>query len=137
MARIAGLRNGAEMVEGLVYFGRMLDKIRLHAKGQLPADYNRGSGFDARMARLFRLDYAAIEKRTLEGGTDEDVLEWCNKTGRKLEEDDIEYFNVYMLKRGLADEKTAALAKMKADRGWAGRDDIKTYFDFHRADEAE
>lgn len=137
MAKVPGLRNGSEMVEGLVYFGRMLDKIRLHAKGKLPEDYNRGSGFDARMCRLLRLEYEAIEKRTLEGGSDEDILEWCYKTGRKLEEDDIEYFNVYMQKRGLADEKTAALAKMKADRGWQNRDDIRTYFDFHRADEAE
>lgn len=137
MAKVPGLRDDAEMVGGLVFFGRMLDKIRLHAAGKLPSDYNRGSGFDARMCRLLRIDYEKVVKRTLEGGSDEDILEWCYQNGRKLEEDDIEHFNAFLSKRGLADDKTASIAKMKADRGWANRDDIKTYFDFHRADEAE
>ena len=31
-------RSPAEKIGGLVYFGRMLDKIRAHAKGELPAE---------------------------------------------------------------------------------------------------
>jgi Domain of unknown function (DUF5069) len=43
-----GLRSPSEKVGGLFYFGRMLDKMRLHARGKLPADYheNLGKGFD-------------------------------------------------------------------------------------------
>ncbi len=137
MAKVPGLRDDIVTVGGLVYFGRMLDKIRLHAKGALPSDYNRGTGFDARICRLLRVEYDAVVKRTLAGGSDEDVLAWCYQAGRKLEEDDIEHFNAFLSKRGLADDKTASLAKMKAERGWSNRDDIVTYFDFHRADEAE
>ena len=33
---IPGLRSPHDKVSGLVYFGRMLDKIRLHAAGKLP-----------------------------------------------------------------------------------------------------
>jgi len=42
------LRSPSEKIGGLFYFGRMLDKIRLHAKGELPSDYhaNLGVGFD-------------------------------------------------------------------------------------------
>ncbi len=42
------VRSPGAKVGGLVYFGRMLDKIRVHAKGELPADYHPklGSGFD-------------------------------------------------------------------------------------------
>jgi gluconokinase len=42
------LRSPSEKVGGLFYFGRMLDKIRLRAKGELPSDYhaNLGIGFD-------------------------------------------------------------------------------------------
>ncbi len=32
-------RSPAEKVGGLVHFGRMLDKIRAHARGELPAEY--------------------------------------------------------------------------------------------------
>jgi len=47
MATVAQ-RSPSEKVGGLFYFGRMLDKIRLHAKGELPLDYhaNLGKGFD-------------------------------------------------------------------------------------------
>ena len=46
---VPGLRSPYLKVGRLVYFGRMLDKIRLHAAGKLPeADYgaNLGKGFD-------------------------------------------------------------------------------------------
>lgn len=134
--RVPGLRNGIERVSGMVYFARMLDKIRLHAAGKLPADYNRGNGFDDRCVKLLKVDYAALERRTLEGGTDEVVLEWAMTTGRRPTPEEMEMWNAWIGKRGWRDEKTEALAKMKADRGWANRDDIVTYFDFHRADEA-
>ncbi len=38
MSKVA-LRSPSEKVGGLFYFGRMLDKIRLNAKGELPPDY--------------------------------------------------------------------------------------------------
>ena len=36
--KIPGLRHSVERVEGLVFFARMLHKIRLHARGMLPTD---------------------------------------------------------------------------------------------------
>ena len=48
------LRSPSEKVGGLFYFGRMLDKIRLHAKGELPSDYhaNLGKGFDEKCVKF-------------------------------------------------------------------------------------
>src|SRR5438309_489448 len=48
------IRSPSAKVDGLVYFGRMLDKIRLHAKGELPAEYqpNLGKGFDGSSLEL-------------------------------------------------------------------------------------
>ena len=34
-----GIRSPSAKVGGLVYFGRMLDKIRAHEKNELPPDY--------------------------------------------------------------------------------------------------
>lgn len=41
--KVPGIRSSYEKVGGIVYFGRMLDKIRLHAAGQLPDGYNLGT----------------------------------------------------------------------------------------------
>ena len=41
--KIPGLRSSFEKVGGIVYFGRMLDKIRLNAAGRLPDGYNVGT----------------------------------------------------------------------------------------------
>ena len=72
---------------GLVYFARMLDKIRLHAAGQLPEGYFVGvedpTVFDARCTRFLRVDYDELARRTLQGGTNEEILDWCFERGPK------------------------------------------------------
>jgi hypothetical protein len=83
---IPGLRSPADQVKGLVYFGRMLDKIRVSAQGKLPPDWEAARGmayptsFDARCCRFLNIDYKALEAETLKGGTDEQLLEWASKT---------------------------------------------------------
>ena len=68
--------------KGLVYFARMLDKIRLKAKGELPPGYFVGldpdpTVFDARCTRFLRVNYDEVVDRTLKGVSDEQFLEWC------------------------------------------------------------
>jgi hypothetical protein len=85
--KIPGLRSPYEKVGGLVYFGRMLDKIRLHAAGQLPPDYASNLGeadwyfFDARCVRFLGVKYKALVKRVQQGGTDTQILRWCFQQG--------------------------------------------------------
>lgn len=133
--KIPGLRPSADRVGGLVFFGRMLDKIRLHAAGRLPADYNRGTGLDGRVCRFLRVEYAAVVEQVRAGGTDEQILEWCLANGRRPTEEELLIFNAFLSKRGWRDETTADLEAMKRERGFAGRDEIQTFFDFHKADE--
>lgn len=42
-----------------------------------------------------------------------------------------------MSKRGWNDEATETLEKMKQERGFSRRADIRTIFEFHKADEEE
>ena len=133
--KISGLRHSAAQVGGIVFFGRMLDKIRLHAQGKLPADYNRGTGFDGRVCRFLQIGYPALVERVLAGGSDEDILAWCFAHGRKPREEEIFIFNAFLTKRGWHDDSSAELETMKHDRGFADRADIQTFFDFHKADE--
>ena len=71
---------------GIIFFARMSDKIRLNAQGLLPAGYNLGfsdpTSFDARFCRFWEIDYDRLAAKTLEGGTNEELLEWCFQ-GRK------------------------------------------------------
>ena len=76
---IPGLRSDYEPIGGLVFFGRMLDKIRLKDAGQLPPEYYTGTvnrtHFDARCCTFLRLDYERLVARVLPGGTDAEILE--------------------------------------------------------------
>ena len=139
--RVSGLRSSFEKVGGIVYFGRMLDKIRLQAAGKLPNGYNLGTKvwtwFDARCTRFLGVDYDSLAKEVLKGGTDEEILGWCFEQGRRPTEEEIEIWNEFITKRGWRDGSSAALAEAKRKGGFENRDDIQTAFEFHRADESD
>ena len=126
--------------KGLVYFARMLDKIRLKAKGELPDGYFTGpepddTVFDARCSRFLGVNYDELRERTLKGGSDEEILEWCFENGRRRTEEEIEIWNSFVLKRGWRDAGSEDLAATKKEAGFGDRDDIQTWVDFHDADE--
>ena len=137
---IPGLRSPFDQVGGIVYFGRMLDKIRLHAAGKLPESWEamRGAGtkgtFDWRCCEFLQLDYAALEAETLKGGTDEELLAWAFAHGRKPSEQEIEVWNGFMTKRGWRDSGTPTLHKRLAEIGLP-LDTVETMFEFLDLDE--
>ncbi|HEX8295938.1 MAG TPA: DUF5069 domain-containing protein [Chthoniobacteraceae bacterium] len=134
---VSNLRSPAAKVGGLFYFGRMLDKIRLHAAHQLPPEYhgNLGTGFDARALSFLWLEYPALVDRVKAGGSDEEILEWAFAQGRRPSEEEIEIWNDFMRKRGWNDESTERLQMRIRDSGFEGRADIHTFFDYIDADE--
>ena len=126
--------------KGLIYFARMLDKIRLKAAGKLPADYFVGvdddpTMFDARCTIFLGVDYNELVDRTLKGGSDEEILQWCFKCGRKPSEEEIKIWNAFLLKRGWRDEASADLKAAKKREGLEDRDDIQTWVDLHDVEE--
>jgi hypothetical protein len=135
--KIPGLRHSSEQTGGIVFFGRMLDKMRLHSQGKLPSDYKRGTGTDSRVCRFLHVEYSAISERALAGQSDEEILEWCFEHGRRPNDEEILMFNAFLTKRGWRDHQSAELEEMKRNRGFGHRADIQTFFDFHKADEAE
>ncbi len=121
---IPGLRSPSDQVNGLVYFGRMLDKMRLAAAGKLPADWQpmRGTGmkgsFDARCCSFLKVDYASLEAETVKGGkSDEELLEWAFTNGRRPSDEEIEIWNAFMTKRGWRDAGTQRLHERLAELG--------------------
>ena len=125
---------------GLIYFARMLDKIRLKAAGELPEGYFVGldpdpTVFDARCTRFLGIDYDALRKGTLQGGSDEEILEWCFQNGKRRSEEEIEVWNGFILKRGWRDGGSEELAETKKREGLGDRVDIQTFVDYHDVDE--
>ena len=139
-APMSAPRSAYDRVGGLVYFARMLDKIRLHAAGRLPSDYhkNLGIGFDGRCVRFLHVDYQALRGRVLQGGTDEAILQWCVDQGRRPNDEEILIWNSFMMKRGWRDEadgSTRELDGYKAASGLSERHDLVTFFDYYEVDE--
>lgn len=136
MPYVPGLRSSYALTGGLVYFGRMLDKIRLHAAGRLPADYhaNLGIGFDGRTCAFLGVDYSALRTRTLAGGTDEEILAWCHAQGGACPEATREIWNRFMMKIGWRDDRSPALRQRIADFGLSDHP-IETFFDLNDFDE--
>ncbi|MGI9114574.1 MAG: DUF5069 domain-containing protein [Chthoniobacterales bacterium] len=125
--------------KGLIYFARMLDKIRLKAAGQLPSGYFVGvddpTFFDARCTRFLGVTYDELVARTLQGGSDDEILEWCFARGRRPSEEEVEVWNAFLLKRGWRDASSADLVEAKKRSGWEKRDDIEAWVDLHDAEE--
>jgi len=124
---------------GIVFFARMLDKIRLHAQGQLPDGYNLGfsdsTSFDARFCRFWEIDYDQLVAKTLEGGSNEELLEWCFRGRKWPNQEQILVWNSFIIKRGWRDTGAPGLVIQKESSGFADRDDIQTYVDLHDAEE--
>lgn len=130
-------RSPYDQVGGVVYFGRMVDKIRLMAAGNLHTDLhqNLGKGFDHRCAHFLRISYEDLTKAVNGGLSDEAALEWAFQNGRKPDEEDIEVWNEFMRKRGWNDSGTEMLGSRKKESGLEDRADIQTMFAYIDADE--
>jgi gluconokinase len=136
MPAVSGLRSSYARVGRLVYFGRMLDKIRLHSKGALPSDYhaNLGGGFDARCCMFLRVGYSDIVAQVKQGASDEAVLSWCEARGVAHTDDECNIWNRFMMKIGWRDDRTAVLKQRIVEYGLNGRQ-IETFFDLNDIDE--
>ncbi|MDP0500530.1 MAG: DUF5069 domain-containing protein [Verrucomicrobiota bacterium JB022] len=123
---------------GLVFFARMIDKIHLHARGSLPADYEAflHKGFNAWMCEYLEVDYADLARAVIEGKLDaEAALEWCYaRRGRALNATQIKAWNVYARLFGQQGEAAAALARSAASASLGGRG-IETFFELFATEE--
>jgi gluconokinase len=140
MPALPGLRSPYDKVGRLVYFGRMLDKIRLHAAGRLPAEYVANLGeprpflFDARCCRFLGVRYHDLRARVLAGGSDAEILAWAEASGAPRTDDECNIWNRFMMKLGWRDDRSGVLRERMAETGLAGQA-IETFFDFIETDE--
>jgi len=127
------------MTNGMMYFPRILDKIRMHAKGELGEDYLPNLGNPERMdgacSNFLRVRYDDLREHVLAGETDQEILEWCYTNGRQLNEGDLRVWNSFVSKIGWNDHATQLLDERKQEFGITHRTDIATLADLIDWDE--
>jgi gluconokinase len=106
----------------------------------LPPDYFTGvdedpTMFDARCTRFLGVRYDDLVERTLKGGSNEEILEWCFERGQRPNEEEIAIWNAFLSKRGWRDDASEDLQAAKQRSGFGGRDDIQTWVDLHDVEE--
>ncbi|MGB0371186.1 MAG: DUF5069 domain-containing protein [Opitutales bacterium] len=132
-------KSAYEQLDGIVYVPRMLEKIRMHAKNELPREYIPflGNGFDKTCTAFLGIQYKELEQFILEGKSDDEAMAWIRENGRDLTDLEKMIFNEFMTKRGWKDMPPYSnnFAEYKEKFGLGHRDDIQTYFEFFEVDE--
>src|SRR5258707_1281911 len=86
-------KSPKEMTRGMMYFPRMLDKIRLHLRGELHEDYQENFGglkaADGVCCNFLRVHHRDLIERVKQDGADEEILEWCFENGRRVKDGDL------------------------------------------------
>jgi len=125
----------------LVYFPRMLAKIRLHLAGRLPDEYRENFGdakpwvLDDICCRFLRLPHREVIAAVEAGGTDEDVLARCWVAAGARSEHEIGIWSGWMTRIGWRDAQVARIAAWKKDMDRENDVSLQTLFDMLDAEE--
>jgi len=135
-SRGSGLRSPYDKTFGLVYFGRMLDKIRSLAKGELSPEYVEDfeKDFDEKCAMFLGVNYELVVNYVNQGLTDQAILQSCFGMGHRPSDGEIHVWNEFMRKRGWNDELSGTLENQKKKHAMLSRSEIQTAFQFIDAD---
>ena len=130
-------RSPRDEIDGMVYFPRLCDKIRLHAAKRLSPDYhaNLGSGMDLWTCQFLGVDYARLAEQVLTGKSDTEALAWTRENGTPRTVAELAWWSAFMKTRGFRDDLSGRLALRKAESGFGDRADIVTFMDYIDADE--
>ncbi len=124
-------------INGIPYFARMCQKIRLHGVGELHPDLqqNLGRAMDAWTCQFFGVDYDVLKQTVLAGKTDQEALVWAQETGMQRPDHERDWWCSFMRNVGFQDALAVRLRERIEESGLSDRDDILTMFDYIDADE--
>jgi hypothetical protein len=126
-------RSPRAKVGGLYHFGRMLDKIRAYERDELPPEYHPNLGLsiglDGFLCAFLNVPFEEVRKRVLEGGTDEEILEWCfTRSGFHPTKMQVRIWNGFSRKLGWNDAASRHIDKICAEEG-INRENLYSAFD--------
>ena len=123
--------------DGVLYFPRLCDKIRLHQAGELHPGYhaNLGSGMDLWTCQFLGVGYDSLAEIVKGGASDDEAMTWCRANGTQRADHEAQWWRCYMLTRGFRDDLSERLAQRIKESGFQDRTDILTFMDYIDADE--
>ena len=108
-------RSPKEQINGLCHLARLIDKIRMRNAG-LIQDYNYLTvGFDKYLLDKMEIQGIDLEKRVMEGGTDEEIANWVQANSKALTNEEKAEWNNMVLTFG----PKAEMAQKAFDRNKA------------------
>jgi gluconokinase len=128
----------AEEIDGLVYFPRLCEKVRLMDAGKLHPDLhaNLGKAMDLWTCQFLGVDYAELVEQIREGLSDAEAFTWTREHGTARNASEVTWWNSYMRNVGFRDDLSQRLSERIEESGLAARaDEILTMFDYIDADE--
>ena len=135
-------RSPKEEANGLCHLTRLIDKIRMRNVGQIQ-DYNYlTAGLDKYLLDKMEIQGIDLEKRVLQGGTDEEIGDWVKANSKALTDEEKAEWNNMVLTFG----PKAPMAQQAFDRNKAALAEkrgvsveelshITTWFDLIELDE--
>src|SRR6185295_847208 len=131
--KVESLRSPYQKLCGLYHLARMLDKIRLHQAGQLPAEYHPNfglsAGLDGHLCGFLGVEFAAVCERVWQGDSDDEVAEWCFQRGLRPTKMQTRLWNEFSRKFGWNDAAGKLVERVKREDGLEHRTDVVTAFD--------
>ena len=130
-------RSPYEAMDSWVHLPRLVDKIRLHEAGQLPADYQPNylhKGFDLAWFQTSGVEpgtFVSVVKNSI---TDGQVSDWV-KANVSTPDEAKTALRDKLLSYGTEGRLLELLNQRKAESGLKDRDDIRCMFDYIDADE--
>ncbi len=130
-------RSPRDEIDGILYFPRLCDKVRLHEAGKLSPEYhaNLGSGMDLWTCQFLGVEYAELAEQIRGGLPDAEALAWAREHGVSRGAPELAWWSAFMRTRGFRDELAEKLVQRKAESGLQDRADILTFPDYIDADE--
>lgn len=130
-------RSPYDEIDGLLYFPRLCDKVRLMAAGTLREDFhaNLGRGMDLWTCQFLGVDYEPLAELVRGGASDAEALAWARENGTSRPDYEFAWWKAFMTTRGFRDDLAERLVQRKAESGFAHRDEIRTFMDYIEADE--
>lgn len=121
------LRSPRDKAMGLVHLPRLIDKIRLAARGELPGYNYLATGFDKYLVDLFGVAPAAFEAAVLASPDDAAVIQWLEKNARPLTDKEKHAFNEQILSIGPTDERRRQRFRVLLDATDPSRTDVNSF----------
>ena len=124
--------------EGLPYFPRLCDKVRLKAAGTLHPDYldNVGGAMDLWTCQFLGVPYDELARAILDGASDAEALAWAREHGSPRPDHERDWWLAYMHTIGFRVHLADRLQQRIVESGFQDRNDIQTMFDYIDADDA-